>query len=495
MKRIYLLVIFHLLSISILFATSYNTIVIDGVNNGWEANETFTNCSAADNAYFTWDNDFIYLGISDAEADYDNIATFIYFDTDPTGSNGSSSAYAWDHYIGTPFNADYAIVFKNSVNSPFDYIQLMRYNNTNSLWETSKDTLNSIFILDGSDTVIKFNVGTDYREVKINRSYIGNPNAIKTCMFTEQQWDSKWRYFVWPSNGWVDAGSTSGQAIPNYYGFILEDNIVPYAAPYFNANIVSWTGTSSSSWATDGNWTNNVPDQNTLVLLPATSTVNIDATGAICYDMEITSGGILNITPDNDLTVNGNLYNYTGTSGLIVQSSSSGNGSLIVEGAISGNATVQNYVTGAQWHSWAAPVSNLTANDLYLNASPEVWLTEYDEAGKSYSYISELTEPLGDMKGWMLWVGASSPKTYSFEGPLRSGELGSDNNLVRSQAADYGYNYVGNPFPSAIDWYSGSGWTKTNINNAIYIFDNGGWSSYVGGVGTGNGSRYIAMNQ
>ncbi|NQU32703.1 MAG: T9SS type A sorting domain-containing protein, partial [Bacteroidetes bacterium] len=276
----------------------------------------------------------------------------------------------------------------------------------------------------------------------------------------------------------------------------LEDNIVPYSSPYYDANISSWTGASSTSWATNGNWSGGTaPDQNTLVLLPASATTSVDASGASCYDMSIASGGVLTVTTSGELTITGNLYNKTGSSGLIVQSTSSGNGSLIIDGSSPNDATIQNYVTDGQWHSWCAPVSNLTAEDLYLNASPEVWLTEYDEATKGYTFISALTEPLGDMKGWMLWVGTSTPKTYDFTGPLRSGILGSDNNMVRSQAGDYGFNYVGNPFSSAIDWNSASGWTKTNMNNAIYIFNNGGWTTYINGVGINNGTQYIAMNQ
>ena len=60
-----------------------------------------------------------------------------------------------------------------------------------------------------------------------------------------------------------------------------------------------------------------------------------------------------------------------------------------------------------------------------------------------------------------------------------------------------GWNQVGNPYPSAIDWDASSGWTKTNVNNAIYIItDDGNWASYVNGSpGPNGGSRYIAPGQ
>jgi hypothetical protein len=52
-----------------------------------------------------------------------------------------------------------------------------------------------------------------------------------------------------------------------------------------------------------------------------------------------------------------------------------------------------------------------------------------------------------------------------------------------------GYNLVGNPYPSPIDWNAASGWTKTNVNDAVYYFNAGStnrylgtYSSYVGSV-------------
>jgi hypothetical protein len=54
---------------------------------------------------------------------------------------------------------------------------------------------------------------------------------------------------------------------------------------------------------------------------------------------------------------------------------------------------------------------------------------------------------------------------------------------------------VGNPFTSTIDWDDTTGWTKTNLEDATYIYNNGNWATYSGGTGTNGGSRYIAMNQ
>ncbi|MBX2943667.1 MAG: T9SS type A sorting domain-containing protein, partial [Cyclobacteriaceae bacterium] len=65
--------------------------------------------------------------------------------------------------------------------------------------------------------------------------------------------------------------------------------------------------------------------------------------------------------------------------------------------------------------------------------------------------------------------------------------------------ANDGWNLVGNPYPSTIDWSAASGWTKTGIDDAIYMKDNGAlagtYATFVGGVGANGGSRYIPIGQ
>ena len=63
-------ILFSIFLCSILSATSYTTITVNGTNSGWASDETFTDISDADNAYVTWDATNIYVGISDAEIDY-----------------------------------------------------------------------------------------------------------------------------------------------------------------------------------------------------------------------------------------------------------------------------------------------------------------------------------------------------------------------------------------------------------------------------------------
>ena len=67
--------------------------------------------------------------------------------------------------------------------------------------------------------------------------------------------------------------------------------------------------------------------------------------------------------------------------------------------------------------------------------------------------------------------------------------------------ASDGWNLVGNPYPSTIDWDAATGWTKTGLDNTIYMRDNGSnpivYATFNGTTNafTNGGSRYIPLGQ
>jgi hypothetical protein len=93
-------------------------------------------------------------------------------------------------------------------------------------------------------------------------------------------------------------------------------------------------------------------------------------------------------------------------------------------------------------------------------------------------------------------IGAEHPLTTPFDfgvtATTRSGGGGSDTTYLDTASADYGWNLVGNPTPSSINWNSSSGWTKTNVDSTIYVWDpndtTGGykvWNGHYGNLGSG----------
>jgi hypothetical protein len=173
---------------------------------------------------------------------------------------------------------------------------------------------------------------------------------------------------------------------------------------------------------------------------------------------------------------------------------------------ITGNVSVERYMTGdSTWHNAATPVSNETSA-VYVGTDL-VWY--YDE-----------TLILNNWNfGWVLYNGALNPPRgydvmfYGADvlvdytgtgGELNTGAfsiaLTNTNSTPTEIASHKGWNLVGNPYPSPVDWQAPSGWNKSSINDAKYIWDgpNDIYTIWLGGgapVGINGGTQYIPSNQ
>jgi hypothetical protein len=125
-------------------------------------------------------------------------------------------------------------------------------------------------------------------------------------------------------------------------------------------------------------------------------------------------------------------------------------------------------------------------------------------------------------KGYSIFIFGSDPPVstngnakFDLTGTINSGSYNlpvSYTPLRSATTSNDGWNLVGNPYPSAIDWNAASGWTKTNIGNSIYIDDyqygTGIFATYSAGTKTwtnapsgspytpaGSAQGYIAMGQ
>lgn len=246
-----------------------------------------------------------------------------------------------------------------------------------------------------------------------------------------------------------------------------------------------------------------------------------------------------NVIFDPDGTANTAVFKLISTADNPTRDASIG---ILPTGAqITGNITVQRYMTkeggtNARIYRYiSSPVQNATVADIQseipvtgtftgtsicsgcgsaqsMFAYDETITTDTNGSGTADindGYIdfpsASNTEIMTPGKGYSVFVrGNVLPTTlWDVRGPINAGNVtpvslpvsftSSGNN------ANDGWNLVGNPFPSAIDWNASSGWTKTNIDAAIYITDNGGtaakFATWNGVTGTNGGSRYIALGQ
>ena len=321
---------------------------------------------------------------------------------------------------------------------------------------------------------------------------------------------------------------------------------------------VIWTGIVSTSWNTAGNWNLAfVPTNINSVTIPSGTTfqptISASSTAA---DLTINSGAALTVSSSGVLNAYGNiansgtittvagstvviagssaqtitgvpsLYNVqlTNAAGFSILSALTVNGTLTLSngvittnsnltlnfdngGNIAYNAadagSISGNVTGRRdglirTHYIAAPFSGVTTaqigatTPLYYN---NYWkLYERDFASQGWLAVTNATTAMPLGTGYSL----AFPNTASL---IMTGTYNHSYTLTGtgySNAVANKYILVANPYPSTLDWTSATGFTKTNVANAIYLWSasTNQSSSYVAGVGTGpNGTQYIPAMQ
>jgi len=233
---------------------------------------------------------------------------------------------------------------------------------------------------------------------------------------------------------------------------------------------------------------------------------------------------LVNMTVDNasdvqvstDFEVTGTLTLTTGS--LVVPSGRS----LIANTKSVGSGTIQsereiNGSTG--WRLLASPVAS-TYGDLFdniftqgytgsdsVNGSPSVLYYDETYAGTDNQRWRKPTNSTNSTtagRGLFVYVfgdisGETDysdplPVTLDVDGTEEEGTAGEfDFGVSYTALADTGWNLIGNPFAATIDW-DGSGWTKTNMDNVVYVWDhsaNSGegayltWNGTAGSLGSG----------
>jgi len=235
----------------------------------------------------------------------------------------------------------------------------------------------------------------------------------------------------------------------------------------------------------------------------------------------VTLGGPLNITgivkaQTGDLTTGGylTLISTASQTALI-----DGSGS----GEVSGNVKMERYLATAFGYKYfSSPFQSATVSqfDAYRDTSSTAFPTFYlynenrlTGAGEDMSGWTIYSTPSGilnQLEGYAVNFGpVSVAKTPFLTGIVNNGDM---DRILQNHNRTYtqGFNLVGNPYPSPIDWNE-AGWTKDNIDNAVYFFNatgttgipaaddtiqyQGTYSSYVNGISTGNGTNIIAAMQ
>jgi len=293
-------------------------------------------------------------------------------------------------------------------------------------------------------------------------------------------------------------------------------NLTVNTAISATGNTLLMKGVSSQSiYGTDPILFNNLTIDNAAGVL-----LDADLLTTVGGALLINSGKKLEIAPVQQLTVSGTLTNNAGASGFVLQSDATGTASLL-HNTDNVSATVQRYISGIAegWHFLSSPVSgqgisgswlpsgtygNGTGYDLYLwNEPNNCWIYKLNTTSTiNWSTV----HPGGNFvvgRGYLYSTQAANP-TKEFAGNLNNGSLSYGLTISSTDITLKGFNLIGNPYPSSIDWAASSGWTRSGLVSSGSGYDMWIWNPTAGnygvcnsftGSGTNDVTQYIAPMQ
>ncbi|WP_205943428.1 DUF2341 domain-containing protein [Pedobacter polaris] len=159
-------------------------------------------------------------------------------------------------------------------------------------------------------------------------------------------------------------------------------------------------------------------------------------------------------------------------------------------GSVTGNVTMQRYLAAGYGYKYfsspfqAATVGNFSATVDLNSTFANFYTYIQDKITSGFTSYTNPSNILTPMHGYAADFGSSTAsKLVSITGVVNNGTL-SSTLFNHNRPFTQGFNLVGNPYPSPIDWNAASGWTKTNIDNAVYFFNSGTTSQYTGAYST-----------
>ncbi|MEQ9280820.1 MAG: T9SS type A sorting domain-containing protein [Balneola sp.] len=261
--------------------------------------------------------------------------------------------------------------------------------------------------------------------------------------------------------------------------------------------------TNTRSFSTSGSYTYNG------------STAQVAGTGLPSSVNNLTINNSSGVTLDNNLEVDGTLSLTSGVliiesgNNLIANTKSVGSAKLRMKQTISGSngwrllssplssdygdlfdaITTQGYAGSSLGN---APVDSLQPNVLYYVESypgtdNQRWRAPSNASASIQEGLGLYTYIFGNIASDSRYNNPL-PADLTVEGQEPSGAV--DFGVTYTIAADSGWNLVGNPYTATIDWDDSGNWTKTNIDNTIYIWDYTSsqyktWNGTTGDLGNG----------
>lgn len=338
----------------------------------------------------------------------------------------------------------------------------------------------------GGDIVIGRNGGTKFHDGNDNSDgeyFLGKIDEVRIwneARTLQQIRDNMYRELIDPASevnlaAYFQFNQSSGNNLP-------DNSANSNNGTLFNMDDTDWINSTApipyytiadGLWTTYGTWAaGQLPPENdwSRVIIDHNVIQNQDMG---LYDLVINGGSSLTVNPGFGLTMFGDIANYAGTNGLVMQADATGMGQL-VHNTAGVEATVEEYLSSQQWHYVSSPISGATIES-YLN----IYLMSFNEPTGAWTYLTlPLSTPLNIGQGYAAWASnaLTGSTTVSYDGMLNTGDISYSSLTYTPISANTGYNLVGNPYPSSIEW--NNNWSTTNIDATVQFYTGSGYVTW-----------------
>ena len=217
-------------------------------------------------------------------------------------------------------------------------------------------------------------------------------------------------------------------------------------------------------------------------------TVDRTTNTVVFFGLDITSG-TFKVESGSGLKIVNNNQLIVGSSGaLVLEADATGTGELIFyDDANDVTATISRYIVGNEWHQISPSTTGSTADDIFQNYNPNVWLMEWAEGTQSWEYITDKTTALPVGQGYAVYgeqLARVDDFTVSYSGNMRD-----DDFVVSQSLGSNEFTLVGNPFSSSVRVIEGvaglGGSSNTGFWDEIWIWNpsTGQYATFTGGTG------------
>lgn len=250
-------------------------------------------------------------------------------------------------------------------------------------------------------------------------------------------------------------------------------------------------------------WSNGLPNAtlNTYIFEPYVTSAN---GSFIAKDLTINNDGLLTVSPNTVITANRYINDITSdrfvvkSDANLIQSS---------ELANTGDVTIERLANMAKMHYtyWSSPVSNMNlfafSDGGLVGGTPKNRFFVYNESTDlfvgtgitdSYSFRTGQGYAIRGKDSYSTDFNSPSAYTFTFTGIPNNGNLAYQN--LKWTNAEHGYNLVGNPYPSNLDFDALYDTNSSLIYGTAYFWTNQGYNPIQQGGGY-SGSNYAIYNR